>query len=605
MSSRPALLSCQALGHRMGGRILFKGLSFGVHEGDHIGIVGPNGSGKSTLLRLLAGVEPPDEGERVLQRDAVLGYVPQEARFPEGATVGEVLAGALAGLPLEEHEKDGMVAETLGRAGFEDPGQPVAVLSGGWRKRLDVARQWILNPDILLLDEPTNHLDLEGVLWLETLLRSTPKAFVVVSHDRAFLEAVCNRIVEIDRRHLEGVLSVPGNYSRFLEVREAALDSQDAARAALANRVRQEIAWLRKMPQGRQAKQQARVQQAGALIEDLADARSRAHQRTADVQFAATDRKTRKLVEAKGVGKAYGDRTLFRDLDLLLSPGERVGLLGPNGSGKSTLLAMLEGRLAPDEGTLVRAEGLVTVHFTQDRSVLDPAQTLRRALCPEGEFVVHQDRPVHVASWAQRFLFQKDQLELAVGRLSGGEQARLLVAKLMLQPADVLILDEPTNDLDIPTLEVLEDSLLEFPGGLVLVTHDRAMLGRLATRLLALDGEGGASWHEDLDQWHEARRQRERGRSPAAASRPAAESRPKPKAQKLTWKEQQEWEGIEAAIERAEAEVSRWEGAVADPKVASDAWELQQRCTALEQAQVEVARLYDRWAELDAKRSGG
>ncbi|MBM3259090.1 MAG: ABC-F family ATP-binding cassette domain-containing protein [Candidatus Sericytochromatia bacterium] len=604
MAIKPALLSCRDLGHRMGARVLFDGLAFGVHEDDRIGIVGPNGSGKSTLLRLLAGVDAPDEGERALQRDTVLGYVPQEAVFLQ-ETPEAVLRAALESLPLEEHEKDGRIAETLGRAGFTDPDQPTAKLSGGWRKRLDIARQWVLEPNILLLDEPTNHLDLEGVLWLEGLLRSTSKAFVVVSHDRAFLEAVCNRIVEIDRRHPGGILSIPGNYSRFLEEREAALDSQDAARAALANRVRQEIAWLRKMPQGRQAKQQARVNQAEGLIDDLADARSRAVQRTADVQFAATERKTRKLLEAKGLGKAYGNRSLFGGVDLLLSPGTRVGLLGPNGSGKSTLLGILEGRLQHDTGSLMRADGLVTVHFTQDRSSLDPGQTLRRALCPEGDFVQHQGRPVHVMSWAQRFLFHKDQLELAVGRLSGGEQARLLVARLMLQPADVLILDEPTNDLDIPTLEVLEDSLLDFPGGLVLVTHDRAMLGRLATRLLALDGEGGATWHEDLDQWQDARRQRERARSKPVDKTPAAAPKAKDRGAKLTWREQQEWQGMEAAIEKGEAEVTHLEAAVADPKVASDGWELQQRCTALEQAQAEVARLYERWAELEAKQAGG
>lgn len=588
----------------MGARLLFDGLSFSVHEGDQVGIVGPNGSGKSTLLRLLAGVDEPDSGERVVQRDTVLGYVPQEAVFAE-ATAGAVLRAALDGLPLEEYEKEGRIAETLGRAGFNEADHPVAVLSGGWRKRLDIARQWVLEPDILLLDEPTNHLDLEGVLWLEGLLKSTTRAFVVVSHDRAFLEAVCNRVVEIDRRHPGGVLSVSGNYSRFLEEREAALDSQDAARAALANRVRQEIAWLRKMPQGRQAKQQARVQQAETMIDDLSEARARAIQRTADVQFAATERKTRKLIEARGLGKAYGDRSLFANVDILLSPGTRIGLLGPNGSGKSTLLGILEGRLEQDQGTLARADGLITVHFTQDRSSLDPGQTLRRALCPDGDFVQYLGRPIHVASWAQRFLFHKDQLELATGRLSGGEQARLLVARLMLQPADILILDEPTNDLDIPTLEVLEDSLLDFPGGIVLVTHDRAMLGRLATRLLALDGEGEATWHEDLDQWQDARRQRERLRAKPVETVRTSAPRVREKTARLSWREQQEWQGMESAIEKAEAEVTRLEAAAADPGIVSDAWELQQRYAALEGGQAEVARLYARWAELEAKQTSG
>ena len=269
--------------------------------------------------------------------------------------------------------------------------------------------------------------------------------------------------------------------------------------------MRREIEWLRRGAKARTTKAKGRIQEAGRLIEELGDARARAAGGTAGIEFPASGRRTRKLLVARGLSKALGGRPLFRDLDLAVVRGTRVGLLGPNGSGKTTLLDLLAGALVPDAGEIERAEGLRLVRFDQHRASLDPDQSLRRALSPEGDTVVFQGRTIHVASWAKRFLFRPEQLELPVGRLSGGEQARILIARLMREPADLLILDEPTNDLDIPTLEVLEDSLAEFEGGLVLVTHDRFMLDRVSTVILALDGEGGAETFADYAQWEATR----------------------------------------------------------------------------------------------------
>ncbi|MEB3186332.1 MAG: ABC-F family ATP-binding cassette domain-containing protein [bacterium] len=602
MSQRPALLSAHGLSRSFGPRPLFADLAFGLHERDHVVLVGRNGCGKSTLLRILAGVDEPDAGEVALQRGSTLGYVPQEPTFPAGATVQQVLEGALTDLPLDLAEIAARVAETLGRSGFEDPARSVDTLSGGWRKRLAIAREWVREPDVLLLDEPTNHLDLESILWLEELLRQHARAFVLVSHDRAFIERVATRVVELDRAYPDGLLSVEGSYVDFLEKRAEVHASQSALQDALSNRVRREIEWLRRGPQGRQAKQKARIQEAGGLIEELADMKARGPQGTAGITFSASERRTRKLVEGKGLTKAYGDRVLFRDLDLTLSPGTRLGLLGTNGTGKTTLLRLLEGKLEPDSGTIQRADALRVVHFTQDRSALDPTWTLRRALAPAGgDTVIYGDRPMHVAAWAKRFLFPAEHLELPVGRLSGGEQARVLIARLMLEPADVLILDEPTNDLDIPTLEVLEEAFEEFPGALVLVTHDRFLLDRVSTEILALDGAGGARLVADLDQ---ALAFREAAQKPAVADRPVERKPAERKAsapRKLSYREQKELEGMEETILLAEEHLATCQQAVEDPAVASDAWELQRRCEALETAQHEVERLYARWSELELK----
>src|SRR5881296_3996413 len=501
--TRPLLLSCEAVSKTYGTRSLFDDLSFGLFEGDQAGLVGPNGSGKSTLLKILTGVTTPDRGARSLRGGVRVGYVPQDPVFSAGGTVGDVVRAALAG--VDEEDRPGRIAQALGRAGFADGRAEVAMLSGGWQKRLAIARELAPEPDILLMDEPTNHLDIEGILWLEALLAERARACLIVSHDRYFLEHVATRMLELNRAYPAGVFETDGSYSEFLARRDAFLRGQAAYQESLANTVRREIEWLRRGAKARSTKAKGRIKEAGRLIEELEDSRARGLTATAGIDFARAQRRTRRLLAARGLTKSLGGRRLVTGLDLVLTPGTRVGLIGPNGSGKTTLLSMLSGELPADAGVVERADGLRLVRFTQERDGLDPAQSLRRALAPEGDAVVWQGRSVHVASWAKRFLFRPEQLEVAVGRLSGGEQARILIARLMREPADLLILDEPTNDLDIPTLEVLEDSLAEFDGALVLVTHDRFMLERVSTVILALDGRGGATTFADYSQWEAAR----------------------------------------------------------------------------------------------------
>ncbi len=600
------LVSCQELSKAFGAAPLFEGLALGIFEGDHVGLVGPNGSGKSTLLRILAGLEPPSSGTRSARKRLLVGYVEQDPSFAPGSSVGSVLHGALAGLPLDAHDRDARVAAATGRAGFSDAAQETATLSGGWKKRLAIARELVKEPELLLLDEPTNHLDVEGILWLEELLPREPEAFVAVSHDRYFLEAVAGRVIELNRAFASGLFDVRGRYSRYLEKKDELLAGQAAYQESLRNRVRGELDWLSRKARARTRKAQARIDEAGRLQDELADLDARSRSASVALDFAATERRTKRLLVAEDLAHGDGERPIVSGLDLVLGPGMRLGLLGPNGSGKSTLLRLLARQEEPLKGRVEHAPGLEVVVFDQHRTRLDPAVSLKRSLSPYGDSVVFQGRSVHVAGWARRFLFRSEQLDTPVGRLSGGEQARVVLARLMLEPADLLMLDEPTNDLDIETLEVLEESLLEFPGALVLVTHDRYLLDRVSTRVLALDGRGGAVFYAGSEQWEAAREleaQLPKAR-PSAGRRPAAaagDSTATARPRKLGYQEQREWDAMEARILEAEARLEAAQAAAADPSVATDHQALQARLEALAAAQVAVERLYARWAELEAK----
>jgi ATP-binding cassette subfamily F protein uup len=596
----PALLSAESLTKRYGLQPLFEGVSFTLAEGDRVGLVGPNGAGKTTLVRILAGLEAPDAGLRALRRGARLGYVPQDPVFPEEQSVEDVLAAALPP-DLQESERLARIRSRLGRAGLMDPQQPVARLSAGWRKRLAVAAALVGDPDLVLMDEPTNHLDVEGILWLEEVLTSVRTA-LVISHDRAFLESIATRVFELDRRFPGGLFQATGRYSDYLERREEAIREQAAARDVLANKVRREVEWLRRGPKARTRKSHARIKEAGRLMHELDAAEARAGEARAGIDFTFSERRSRRLLVARDLALSLDGRPVLDGVGLTITPGARLGLLGPNGSGKTVLLRVLAGELAPDRGVVERAEGLRVLRFEQGRASLDRDATLRRALAPEGDTVVYRGRGVHVVAWAKRFLFRAEQLETPVARLSGGEQARVLLARLMLQPADVLLLDEPTNDLDIPTLDVLEESLSEFPGGLVLVTRDRFLLDRVCTQLLALDGTGRAEAYADLAQWQSAREERRAAARPPAGKPVRTETGG---ARRLTYLEKREWDEMEQRILAAESALEAARAALQDPAVASDAAALAARCAAEEAARTDVDRLYARWAELDAKQRAG
>jgi ATP-binding cassette subfamily F protein uup len=465
----------------------------------------------------------------------------------------------------------------------------------------------VQKPDILLLDEPTNHLDLAGIEWLENLLQRAAFASVVVSHDRYFLENVTNEMVEIDGAYEDGALRVEGNYSTFLVAKEEHLHAQRNRQEALENRVHTEIEWLRRGPKARATKAKARIDKAHKMIGELAEMKARSSVSTSQIDFSDTNRQTKQLIELTGVTGAIGERVLFENLNFTLTSGMRVGLVGPNGSGKTTLLRLLRGDLEPQAGQMRKAEPLRMVYFDQNRE-LDPNLLLRRALAPDSDAVIYQGNVIHVASWAARFLFTGEDLNRRVGKLSGGERARVLIAQLMLQPADVLLLDEPTNDLDIPTLEILEESLLEFRGALVLVTHDRYMLDRVSTIVLGFDGLGGIERFADYSQWEvwQERRQEEsdHAKVPELRGGPRLSSEATPLSaakKKLSYKEARELEGMEQRIAEAEQEVHDRQAALQDSAIASDGARLHAASLALDEARKIVDRLYARWAELEHK----
>jgi ABC transport system ATP-binding/permease protein len=609
----PVLFSARDLTHAFGARPLFEGVSFTLSDGDRVGLIGPNGAGKSTLLRILAGELGADGGTVAARGGLRVAYLPQMPEFAAGATVREAIMAGTVGssdvhAPWEAEARVDELIAKLGLAGAEaGADQDVERLSGGWRKRVALARALVGTPDLLLLDEPTNHLDVESILWLEKFLAGARFATVTVTHDRLFLQRVGNRILELDRRNAGGLLDVAGDYATYVDRKAEAMSSQERREDVLRNTLRRETEWLRRGAKARSTKQQARIQRAGTLAEDVSELETRNRNRAVDLDFQASGRKTKRLIEAKGVSVRYGERAVFEGIDLIVGPGSRIGLLGPNGCGKSTLLRVLTGAQAPTAGEVTRVNGLEIAFFEQDRAALDPDRSVADTVCPDGDFVSFRGARVHRAGYLERFLFRSEQLSQPVGRLSGGEQSRLLVAQLMLRPASVLVLDEPTNDLDLPTLALLEDALTGFDGAVLLVTHDRYFLDQVATQILAFHvqpgEEGRITSFAGLDQWEEWHRAQSAAARAPRGTAPGASSTPAPRGKKLSFKLQREWETIEGAIAETEAKAGALEAEAQRPEIASDGARLVALGDELAAARAEVDRLYTRWAELEALRS--
>ena len=589
------LISTRFTSKSYGAQPLFTDISLQVFDNERLGLIGPNGAGKSTFLKILADMEAADSGEISRKKNMRMIYLPQDDGLDPEKTIEEILFYAIP-KELEAWQVSKRRQEIISLIGVDNTKEKVKTLSGGWRKRVAIGQALFQKPDLLLMDEPTNHLDLEGILWLENLLKDAPFAFVLVSHDRFFLENSTNRVVELNQRYPEGFLKVKGNYSAFVETREKVIHEQAKRETVLSNKVRREIEWLRRGPKARTSKAKYRIETAHRLQENLAAVKGRnAQNRSVDISFDATHRKTKKLLDAKDLRKTLGGKLLFGNLRLKLGPGIRIGILGKNGTGKSTLIQILNGNLAPDAGSVKMAEGVKVLTFDQNRELSEGSQTLRHALSPEGDTVNYQGRSFHVTGWAKRFLFQKDQLDMPVSGLSGGEKARVLIANLMLQPADILLLDEPANDLDIPTLEVLEESLEEFPGAVVLITHDRFLMERLCDRLLYLDGDGGAEYFADYVQWLEYKKNR---RSVTSRSGDTSQRPRNKKPEKSAYEARKGLNRIEKQIEKAEGIADHLQRQLHDPKIMCDADRLAKRYAEHQEAQKKVEQLYERWEEL-------
>jgi len=591
------VFSLKSVSKFYGDDTLFQDLSIDYTAKEQMGLIGVNGSGKSTLLKLVAGQALPDEGELIRQTQQNFVYLPQEDRFPGDATVEQVLRDSVKTRALEEKEVHRIVSRSMGKGGFTQPSVKVETLSGGWKKKLAICRALCQEPDLLLLDEPTNHLDINGILWLESILKAARFSFILVSHDRAFLEAVCANMLEIGMHFPGGYFKVKGQYKHFIRERGKFLVAQEKQQASLTSRMRREDQWLRQGAKARTTKAKYRIDQAEVLRRELTAVKQRnRNAATVDIDFNATGRKTKKLLRAFNLEKSIQGRPLFSNLTFELGPGFRLGVAGENGSGKSTFLSILERQMRPDSGKVEWAPDLKLAVFDQTRSRLDPEATLRDALNPAGGDSIHyKGRSLHIVSWAKRFLFMPDQLDMPVKRLSGGEKARILIANIMMTPCDVLLLDEPTNDLDILSLEVLEESLLNFPGAVVIVSHDRYLMDKVCHRILYLDPGNDALFFRDFSQILEHRRKKE-----AAASKPRKKPREKKAASvQFSFKDKYELEHIEEKIMAKEERAEDLSGLITLPEIVTDAPKMKAYCSELKELQERIQELYDRWQELE------
>jgi ATP-binding cassette subfamily F protein uup len=645
------LLHAASIGVAFGSRTLFDGLTFTIEEGERVGLVGVNGSGKSTLMKVLAGSQPPDAGLLQLRRGARITYLPQEPAFPPGATVASELSVASAALQQALAEHAALTAELQGgggneaaqlarlerlsslgerierlggwntehqarrlldRLGVKDWDRPVTELSGGLRKRVAIARALLSRPDLLLLDEPTNHLDADTTEWLEDELDALPGALLLVTHDRYFLDGLVDRIVEIG---VEGRLrSFPGNYQAYLEAKLAALEQAEAQQHKRERWIAGEVAWLRKGPEARRTKSKARIERARKLMAEKGFQRPR----VAAIQAVAAPRGGDALITAEGIGKSFGERTVLQGIDLVLQKGERLGLVGPNGVGKTTFLRVLLGELEPDAGVRVAGKRTRIAYYDQTRAQLDPEATVYQAASAEEQVEVG-GKMIALRDYLDDLLFPVPMQRMKVKALSGGERNRLLLARLFLQGANLLVLDEPTNDLDIVTLNVLESLLLGFGGGVLLVTHDRYFLDKVATSILAFEGGGRViRFPGNFEMYRRLKEQAAaalppatergapaatgKGRPPAAAE--AAPARPR-KPGRLNFKEQRELDGIEAEIEAAERRKAEVEAALGAPENHANGQRIRELTVELGTTTAEIERLYARWDALETLRSGG
>ena len=594
-------LSVHELKHSFSHRQLFEGLTFSLYSGEKIALIGQNGAGKSTLMKILAGQMEPDSGTVSRSRGIKVGYLTQSPQFSDQITVREAVFSGIQN--ADDWSVMGVAEEVMSRLGLKTKDrnyeqEKVSTLSGGWQKKVALAHELAKGPDVLLLDEPTNHLDVESVLWLEEWVKQASICVVTISHDRTFLRRTAKRIIEIDKRNPDGILSIEGGYDHFLQVKADYIEAQISRESSLKNVLRQEVEWLKRGAKARTTKQKARIDRAGELKEEVQTLAWKNQSSQVKLEFENTSSAPKKLVELEHVSKSFGDKKLFKDLNLKIGPKTRLGLMGNNGVGKSTLIRLMVGLEEATEGTIFRSDRLQVSYFEQRKETLDQSLTVLRTVCPYGETVEFQERKMHVRSYLDRFLFSGSQVDMSVSKLSGGEQSRLLLARLMLRPANLLILDEPTNDLDLQTLNVLEDCLKDFPGAVVLVTHDRAFMDEVCDQILAFPEMITFS---DLDQWEKWFKELQKKLQSGSSSKSGNSSTPKveTKKLKLSYKDQREYDAMESAIAETEEKIRQLDEKSVSPEITSQPLVLKQVMIDLAAAHSEIERLYERWVELE------
>ena len=587
-------------------RALFENLTFSIENRERIGLIGPNGAGKSTLLKILSGQVSVDSGQLTLAKGLRIGFLEQVPQFlPEATLLATIMEGAQ---DPYDWESMALAQELCSRLELKQWGEekPVNQLSGGWKKRVALARELLKQPDLLLLDEPTNHLDVQSILWLEELLSEAKFATVTITHDRLFLQKISNRIIEIDRRHADGLLSVRGSYADFLESREKLLLAQQNQEQKLRNTLKREMEWLRRGAKARQTKQQARMEATQDLAQTVENISAKNRNSQVRFDFQSAERNPKKLIEAENITKSYEGQLIIPEVNLLIGPKSRVGLMGVNGCGKSTLIRLLTKEVKPDTGTVFHAEKLEVSYFEQNRESLDPELSVLKTICPTGDHVDYAGTLIHARSYLSRFLFSQEQMDTPVRKLSGGEQSRLLLARVMLTKANLLILDEPTNDLDMATLDMLATVLQDFNGAILLVTHDRYFLDQITHQILAFgfDKKGHKTIESmvGLEQWQEWHDQQLLWREHREKVREAPSIRkivqiPQLVNEKVDERLKKELSSIESKIEKAEEKLKNIQQKVENLPT-KDAEKLTELTIAMGKVQSEVDELYNRWTEV-------
>ncbi|RAU22034.1 elongation factor 3 [Paramagnetospirillum kuznetsovii] len=595
----PPLLALRDVRLTFGGKPLFEGVTTWIAKGDKTCLVGRNGSGKSTLLKVLAGEIAPDSGERFVQPGARIAVLPQDPII----IAPTVAAYVAEGLPPDERDQLFRVDTVLEAVGVDGSRDPVA-LSGGEGRRAALARALVGQPDALLLDEPTNHLDLPTILWLEDWLKSYGGALVVISHDRRFLETVSKQTLWLER----GVVRrAEWGFARFPAWQEEVYAAEEAELARMNTHMRQELHWLSRGVTGRRKRNMGRMRSLQALRKERAETKSAvlATGRQAALAAESGDLSGRLVIEAKDVGKRFADKMICDGFSTRVLRGDRVGLIGPNGAGKTTLLKMLTGELEPDSGTIRLGTNLEAAYFDQRRAALDPERSVWDTLTDgRGDNVWVRGKPQHVVGYMKDFLFSEAQARTPVKALSGGERNRLLLAKLLAKPSNLLILDEPTNDLDMDTLDLLEEVLADYDGTLLVVSHDRDFLDRLVTSVIAVEGDGEVmeyvgGYSDYLDQ----RPVKDDKAAPRPTPKPQANPKPQSPRTKLSYNEARELDLLPARMEALATELAKLEADLADPALYSrDPAKFQKIAARVDVARAELEAAEERWLELEAKR---